>query len=157
MQYPWHPLIGKTFDIQTHFSKASTEAYRCRLSNQSQSGTIRQDIPAWMFNPTRCSKMKLSDQPYCSLDSLKQLILLLGEASSSECIINQNQNTFNKTGDANAETQSATQNSGHASVPSPRSSSNNMEKSFQPAVDAIDETNEQNANGISKSSGRRSQ
>jgi len=154
MQYPWHPLIGKTFDIQIHFSRAHTEAYRCRPSGQS--GTIRQDIPAWMFNSALCSSMRLSEQPYCSLDSLKQLLLLLGEASSSECIIGQNQNAFNKKGDANAESQPATQNSRHASVPSPRSSSNNMEKSFQPAVITTDETNEQDANGIPKSSGRRS-
>jgi len=40
---PWHPFFGKTFDIHIHFSRAHTEAYRCRLS--SQPGTKRQDIP----------------------------------------------------------------------------------------------------------------
>ena len=108
-----------------------------------------------MFNSVQCSKMKLSEQPYCSLDSLKQLLLLLGEASSSECIIGQNQNTFNKIGDVNAELRSAMQNSGHASVPSSRSSSNDMEKSIQPAIGTTDGTNEQDADGISKFSGRK--
>jgi hypothetical protein len=99
--------------------------------------------------------MKLSEQPYCSLGSLQQLLLLHGEASSFECTIGQNQNTSNKKGDANAELRTATQNSGHASVPSSRSSSNSMEKSIQPAIGTTDETNEQDANGISKPSGRK--
>jgi hypothetical protein len=99
--------------------------------------------------------MKLLKQPYCSLDSLNQLQLLLSEASSSECIITQTENTFNKKGDVHAELQSSTQNSRHASVPSSRSSSNDMEKSIQPAIGTTDETNEQDANGVSKPSGRK--
>ena len=152
MQYPWHPFFDKTFDIHLHFSRASTETYRCRPSGQPEQ--MRLDMPVWMFDSSLCSKMELSEKPYCCLDSLKQLLLLLSEASSSECIMGQSQDTFNEKGDAHAESPVAAQNSGHASVPSPRSSSNDMEKPSRTVAETTEKTNEQYTNGISKASGR---
>jgi hypothetical protein len=99
--------------------------------------------------------MKLTEDPYCSLDSLKQLLLLFREASASECIIGQDQNTFNKKGDANAELRLATQNRGSASVSPTRSSSNNLEKSIQTTDGTSDETCERDALGIPKTPRRK--
>jgi hypothetical protein len=152
MRYPWHPFFGKTFDIQLHFSRAQIEAYRCCPSDLTEQRKF--DIPVWMFDSVRCSQMKLLSKPYCSLDSLNQLRLLLSEVSPLECIISQTENTFNIKGDANAKSRPATQNSGPASFSSSRSSSNDMGKSIQTTIGTIDQVNEQDANGVSKSSER---
>ncbi|MBL7189832.1 MAG: hypothetical protein ISS70_26175 [Phycisphaerae bacterium] len=114
-------------------------------------------MPAWMFDRAHCSKMKLLKEPYCSLNSLKQLLLLLHEASSSECTIDQNPSTFNEKGDANAELRLATQNSDSASVLPTRSTSNNLEETVQRADDKTDETHEQDASGTSKAPRRKLQ
>ena len=152
MQYSWHPFFGKTFDIHLHFARASAETYRCRPS--SRPGQMRLDMPVWMFDATLCSKMKLSEKPYCCLDSLKQLLLLLSEVSSSECIIGQSQDTFSEKGDAHAESPPAAHDSGHASIPPPRSLSNDMERFSRTVAETTEKINQQDTNGISKASGR---
>ena len=111
-------------------------------------------MPVWMFDFALCSKMKLSEKPYCCLDSLKQLLLLLSEASSSGCIIGQSQDTFNEKGDAHVESPPAAQNSGHASIPTPRSPSDDMEELSRTVAGTPEAIIEQDANGISKASGR---
>ena len=62
--------------------------------------------------------MKLSDQPYCSLQSLKQLFLLIEEVSSGEGIMPaQGQKPFNDTGDTDAKPNpQAMERAGDASV-----------------------------------------
>jgi len=152
MQYPWHPFFGKTFDIHLHFARASTETYRCRPSGRPEQ--MRLDMPVWMFDSALCSTMKLSEKPYCCLDSLKQLLLLLSEASPSECIIGQSQDTFNEKGDAHVESPPAAQNSRHASIPPPGSSPNDMERPSRTVAETTEKTDEQDTNGISKASGR---
>jgi len=108
-----------------------------------------------MFNSALCSSMRLSEQPYCSLDSLKQLLMLLREASSTECIIAQNSDTFKQKGDADAESHQAAQSIRHASFSSSRPSPNDMEKSVESTIITVDETNEQDVNGVQKTSRRR--
>jgi hypothetical protein len=153
MQYRWHPFFGKMFDIHQHFSKARIEVYRCCPSGQS--GQRRLDMPVWMFDPIRCSKMELSDQPYCSLNSLQQLLVLLSEASSAECIIGQRQDTLHKQGDANAQLRPSAKDSRHASVRTQGSASENMGKSIQGAMESGDSSNEQDGNGVSPSGSTR--
>ena len=152
MQYPWHPFFGKTFDICSYFARASIQTYRCRPAGRPEQ--TRLDIPVWMFDSSLCSTMELSEKPHCCLESLKQLLLLLSEASSSECIIGQNQDTFAEKGDADAESPPTAQNSGDASIPPPRPSSNDMEEPSRTVTETSDETPEQDSNGISKTSGR---
>jgi hypothetical protein len=110
-----------------------------------------------MFDRARCSRMKLLKEPYCSLSYLKQLLLLLHEASSAECTISQTPSTFNKKGDANVELRLTPQNSGSASVLPTRSTSNNLEEFVQRADDTTDETHEQDASGTSKAPRRQLQ
>ena len=147
MQYPWHPFFGHLYDIYCRFKKAHIETYRCCLSGQP--GQKRLDIPTWMFDQLRCSKMKLSNQPYCSLGSLKQLLLLFAETSSTECIIGQIPHTFTERGDVHARLRPTEQNNRHAPVPSSRSLSDDMGKhSCEGASDSVDE---RNGKGISHS------
>lgn len=101
--------------------------------------------------------MKLLKEPHCSLNSLKQLLLLLHEASPSECTIDQNPSTFNDKGDANAEQQLAAKTSGSASVSPTRSTSNNLEETVQTADDAANKTHEQDASRTSKAPRRKLQ
>jgi hypothetical protein len=126
MEYPWHPFFGHFFNIHSHFIRTHVPKYRCRPSDHPE--RMRLDMPVWMFDHAHCSKMGLSKEPYCSLDSLKELLLLLREASSTECIIDQKPNTFNQKGDADAELQLTPKNSGTASVSPLRSSSTNLEQ-----------------------------
>ena len=114
-------------------------------------------MPVWMFDRAHCSRMKFLREPYCSLDSLEQLLLLLHEASSSECTTSQNPSTFNEKGDANAEIQLTAKNSGSASVSPTRSTSNDLEESVKTAGDTTDETHEQDASGTSKAPRRQLQ
>ncbi|MEN6386353.1 MAG: hypothetical protein ABFD79_14300 [Phycisphaerales bacterium] len=104
-------------------------------------------MPAWMFDTAVCSRMQLLKTPYCSLDSLKQLLLLLNEASPTECIIGKNQNTF-KQGDANAKLPSKTQIGGYASIPPTGSLSNDKAKSTTKTDVTSDTTDEPNDNRI---------
>ena len=73
-----------------------------------------------------CKEIKIT--PW-SLNFLKQLRLLLHEASSSECTISQNPSTFNEKGDASAEIQLTANNGGSASVSPARSTSNTDNRS----------------------------
>ena len=114
-------------------------------------------MPVWMFDRTRCSRMKLLKEPYCSLNSLKLLRLLLHEASSSECTTSQNPSTFNEKGDANAEIQLTAKNSGSASVSPARSTSNNMEESVKTAGATTDEAHKQDDSGTPKAPRRKLQ
>jgi hypothetical protein len=152
MEYPWHPYFGQLFNIHSHFSRAHVQTYRCRPSDHPE--RMRLDMPAWMFDRACCSKMKLLKEPYSSLDSLKHLLLLLREASSSECIIGQDRNTFNQKGDADAKLRLTTKNSRSASVSSTQSPSDNMEEPIQTAGGSINETCEHDASGTSKASRR---
>lgn len=152
MEYPWHPYFGQLFNIHSHFSRAHVQTYRCRPSNHSE--RMRLDMPVWMFDRAHCSKMRLSNVPYCSLDSLKELLLLLREASPTECIIGQNPNTFNHKGDADAELRLTQKNSRSASVLPTQPPSDNLEEFIQTADGSINETCEHDASGTSKTSGR---
>ena len=136
------------FDI--HFT--SHEHYRCRPSNQPEKQMM--NIPVWMFDSIQCSEMTLVQEPFCSLDSLKQLLLLL-DASPVECIIDKKQNTFTKKGDANGTLLSAVQPIGLTTVSKDGSLSRNPGESFKTTIDTTDDAHEQNANRISKNSERR--
>ena len=153
MQYPWHPFFGKTFDILLHFSRKPIPVYRCRPSDQPEK--MRLDMPVWMFDPVKCSNMKLLEEPFCSLEALSQLQSLLREASSVECIIDETQNTFDEKGDANAESQLKTQNNRLASVSPTQYPPNNLEESIQAATNATDGTHEQYDLGAPKTSRRK--
>ena len=155
MEYPWHPFFGNSFNIHSHFFRAHVQTYGCRPSDHPE--RMRLHMPVWMFDRARCSNMKLLKEPYCSLNSLKQLHLLLHEASSSECTISQNPSTFNEKGDANAEIQLTAKHSRSASVSPTRSTSNNLEESVQTAGDTTDETHEQDVSGTPKAPRRKLQ
>jgi hypothetical protein len=95
--------------------------------------------------------MELSDQPYCSLNSLQQLLVLLSEASSAECIIGQSQDTLHKRGDADAQLRPSAKDIRHASVRTRGSASKDMGKTIQGATESGNSANEQDGNGVSTS------
>jgi len=117
------------FDIHQQITKVGISFYRCSLSNTPKIKNT--EIPTWMFDKILCSKMELLEQPYCSLESIQQLIFLLKEASPAECIIDNEPNAFAEKGDANVRSRSKRKNNNHAAIRTSKSSLHHMEDTNQ--------------------------
>jgi len=126
LQYPWHPYFNKNVDIYIHFKRARIESYRCSAKGHPEQK--RFDIPVWMFDSALCSEMKLLQKPYCHLEALKQLLILVRETSPVQCIINQTANTLNKSGETNVKFEPASKHNGDATIPATGPSSDDMER-----------------------------
>ena len=115
------------------------------------------EIPTWMFDQSICSKMEIADYPYCSLDSIRELLLLLNDTSSIECKMIEYENTFNKKGKDNVQLQYEGENNRHAFVRIPKPSSEDMGKSNRGTTESSVEFNEQDDNRVSETKSKKEQ
>ena len=147
LEYLWHPYYGKLFEIHQQFNKGGISIYRCSLANKPKYKNT--EIPTWMFDKILCSKMKLLEHPYCSLESLEQLCCLLYETCIDECIISQDQNTFTEEGDGNDIFQATGKDNRHATIRTSISSPKNMEQTHKDRSGANRRANCQNDDSVS--------
>ena len=133
-------------DIHQHITKGGISFYRCSPSQHTS--FKNSEVPAWMFDKIKCSKMKLLTMPYCSLETLHQLLLLLNEASLGECIIDKS-TAFTEQGDGHVKSQPGRKNNHHAAIRRTQSTSKNMEKLQQSKSRASKDLISQNNDSLS--------
>jgi hypothetical protein len=78
IEYPWHPLYGKSVPIRKRFVEKSGTYYVVELPDHTN-----HFIPDWMTDPASCANSEI-DLPRCSLDGLFSLRQLLDAQLLSE-------------------------------------------------------------------------
>ena len=73
MQYAWHPSYGKDVEVQYREARRGESVCVCRVD-----GDTSQVIPAWMFDPAFCARMRLGAR-HASVDALEQARVILRE------------------------------------------------------------------------------
>lgn len=100
--YPWHPLMGRTFQVSPY---RRGKDLKCIYTDERPD--LCRELPNWMFDASYCVRMRLGP-PEVSIEGLNQLAAVLAE--------------LGKTRDQNPRSRSSKREKGHA--PEPVSKSN---------------------------------
>src|SRR3954468_18418253 len=76
--YPWHPWSGLSVYVHEVIERGRDVALRCRLGGDA--GRCL-EVPAWMFEPAACMRVRLASQPQVGVGALFALGRLLTEVS----------------------------------------------------------------------------
>jgi len=72
--YPWHPWSGLSVYVHEVIERGRDVALRCRLGGDA--GRCL-EVPAWMFEPAACMRVRLASQPQVGIGALFALGRLL--------------------------------------------------------------------------------
>jgi len=73
--YPWHPWSGLRIGIHEAIERPGGVVFRCDLTASDANRWL--EIPAWMFDPSACAKVRLAVEPHTDLSALVMLGVLL--------------------------------------------------------------------------------
>jgi len=71
--YPWHPLMGRTFQVSPH---RRGKDRKCIYTDERPD--LCRELPNWMFDASYCVGMRLGP-PEVSIEGLNQLAAVLAE------------------------------------------------------------------------------
>ena len=73
--YPWHPWFALRVGVHEAIEKSDTIVFRCNLSGSDADCWL--EVPAWMFDRSACTKVRVVADGHADLAALTTLATLL--------------------------------------------------------------------------------
>ena len=89
VRYPWHPWFGQSVTVYEALAKGGSRICRCGFDDERNDRSL--EVPAWMFEPAACDRLRLADVPIVDCQALIELKAVLQGALRADVLQAQHQ------------------------------------------------------------------